>query len=250
MGTLCVIDNKQNKLNNKQLRALSVLKNQVIKLFELRKKTLELELKVHELEVQNSGLEKFARVAAHDIKSPLANITMLSNIIQETYLEQMSEEGKEFFELIRSSSQKLTQLIDGILKYSRNVVLLSSTKEQVNINQLIKDLIPMLACCPEVKITIDSPSEIEVFTNKIAAEQILINLITNSIKYNDKALTQIDIKLSETEEYLTVTIRDNGPRIKNEHLDRIFQIFETASNADRYGEKGQGDWTCYSKIVG
>ena len=76
LGTLCVIDNEPNSLDEFQIKALKALSNQIIALFELRKKTFELETKAKEIEARNVVLKKFAGNAAHDIfmRLPLQKI--------------------------------------------------------------------------------------------------------------------------------------------------------------------------------
>ena len=69
---------------------------------------------------------------------------------------------------------------------------------------------------------------------------ILINLITNGIKYNDKNDVLISILIEEKEENIRINVIDNGPGIDHLHKDRIFEIFETNHAMDRFGEKGNG----------
>ena len=61
LGTLCVIDNEPNSLDEFQLKALKALSNQIISLFELRKKTAQLEIKARQVEAQNIVLEKYVK---------------------------------------------------------------------------------------------------------------------------------------------------------------------------------------------
>ena len=77
-------------------------------------------------------------------------------------------------------------------------------------------------------------------TNKTAIEQILINLIANAIKYNDKEIAKIDIEIIEEDNAYKIWVGDNGPGILQEDQERIFQIFEIVSTFDRFGKKGNG----------
>jgi len=240
LGTLCVVDNKPNHLNEGQVQALKALTSQLNKLLELRMKSLDLELKVRALEIQNLGLEKFACVAAHDIKSPLCDIISIVDLLEQDYLQNMDPEGIKWFKLITTSSEKLNALIEGILQYSRNIHALSSSTEKVNIHQLARDIMTLLTSSSEIGFSISPGQHVEIFTNKTALEQILINLISNGIKYNDKSEPAIHIDVEEQDEWLKITVTDNGPGIDDEHHDRIFHIFETASPADRTGKKGTG----------
>jgi len=240
LGTLCVIDNKPNKLEDAQLKALKALSNQLMNLFELRKKSIELQTKIFEMETQNKGLEQFARIAAHDIKSPLNSIIMMSEFFEMSYGEQLDAEGIEFLKLISNSSAKLVELIDGILQYSKNARLLSENKEDINIKSIVEELIPLVDPKNEVKINFTNQVDSLVYTNKIAIKQIFINLLTNAIKYNDKEEILITIIIENSNEFVKVNVIDNGQGIREEDIEKAFNIFEVMTAADRYGEKGNG----------
>lgn len=240
LGTLCVIDNKPNHLDDSQIKALKALSSQLMKLFELRKKSAELETRIFEIEIQNKGLDKFARIAAHDIKSPLANIVMLTEMFEDKYSEILDEEGLELLKFISNSSLKLSLLIEGILKYSKNTMLLSERKEAISIIKVINELIPLIDPKREVKLYINTENDILLYVNKVAFEQILINLLANSIKYNDKSVTNIAVNIEDHADFVKINIIDNGPGIKREDMERVFQVFETTSNLDKSGERGNG----------
>lgn len=240
LGTLCVIDNVPNSLDEFQIKAMKALSNQIIALFELRKKTIELENKAREIEDQNVMLKKFAGNAAHDIKSPLATIVMVADLFSHQYADRLDTQGVELIEMINSSALKLTDFIDGILKYSQNSSLLSEDKKSVNIKESLDDLIKLIDPMGKVKFTFNAHSESTIYTNKVALDQIFLNLLVNAIKYNDKKEIQISILVEDLKDFMKFNIIDNGPGVKTEDQQRIFQIFETTSNTDKSGVKGTG----------
>ncbi len=240
LGTLCVIDNQPNSLDEFQLKALKALSNQIISLFELRKKSYELEIKAYEAEAQNIILEKFAGTAAHDIKSPLATIVMLADLLDYQYSQQLDGEGLELIKMINTSANSLTQFIDEILKYSQNTRLLSEDKENVIVQEIIVGIIQLIDPNSEVKFTILPQTNFTVYTNKGALKQIILNLLVNCLKYNDKRDIKISITIEDLKTHVKFNVIDNGPGIKIEDQDRIFQIFETTSNSSKSGEKGTG----------
>ena len=240
LGTLCVIDHKPRKLDESQIKALKALSGQIGRLFELRKKTYQLEATVSELANQNRILEKFAGIAAHDIKSPLSNIVMMSELFGEQYAGKLDDVGRELLKMIGSSSLKLTQLIDGILDYSRHSRLLQSNKQQLCLNKLIADLIPLIDSTKEVQIRIFPETEVWIYSNKIALEQIFLNLLANGIKYNKGKNPVISIYLEEEKHQTKINVVDNGSGILNKDRERIFEIFETGGEVDKFGEKGNG----------
>ena len=100
LGTLCVIDSNPKELTTGQINALKALANQVMNLFELRKSKIALENSLISLEKVNTELEKFAYIAAHDLKSPLNNITALTELFLDTNIKNIDEEGLKIIEII------------------------------------------------------------------------------------------------------------------------------------------------------
>ncbi|MCF8303899.1 MAG: GAF domain-containing sensor histidine kinase, partial [Bacteroidales bacterium] len=197
LGTLCVIDKKPKQLDDAQIKALNALSKQVMKLFELRKKSKDMEMLIYELEVQNKGLNEFAGRAAHDLKSPLNGIIQMTDLLKYQLDSNKETDSEEIIGYISSASYQLTNLIDGILKYSKNSKLLSENKEDIEIYKIINNTINLLDKGNEVNFEITGNKDAILFTNRVALEQIFINLITNSIKFNDKDKTYINIHLED-----------------------------------------------------
>ena len=80
----------------------------------------------------------------------------------------------------------------------------------------------------------------ELNTNKTVIDQILINLISNAIKYSDKPIVAIEIGISEQNNSYAFYIKDNGPGIAPEYHTRIFELFQVLSAKDKYGKSGHG----------
>lgn len=239
LGTLCVIDNKPNTLTETQLNALKSLADQVMNLLELRQNKHYLEQAMSELEESNKELERFAYIAAHDLKSPLNNISSLSNFLKEEYASKIDKEGQSLIGYIQTSSDQLRGLIDGMLEYSKSTKIIQDTKSEINLEKLKENLISLFSFQNKFVVNLNS-SQSNIIANKTAIEQILINLASNAIKYSDKATTEIDLTISEFETQYHLTFKDNGPGIALENHNRIFQIFETLTNEDKFGQKGNG----------
>ncbi len=239
LGTLCVIDDKPKELNEQQLKTLKALSNQVVSLFELRKSKMMLERLTNDLESRNSALEKFARVAAHDIKSPLNNISSLTEILLHQYSNDLDDDAQMMMRMLDTSSQTLRELVDGILEHSKSDHILTETRTIFNLGKLVDQCIELLNNRQEYQITRDF-GEVLIAVNKVGLQQILLNLIGNSIKYNDKPKVIISINFAEDEEYYKFQVQDNGLGIEEKNLSKIFDIFEVVNNQDRFGKKGTG----------
>jgi len=239
LGTLCVIDHKPKQLTESQLNALKILSDQVMNLLELRKNKMQLEKANEELELANKELDNFAAVAAHDLKSPLNNIITLSNCLNDFYAPKMDDEGKQIIEFIKSSSETLKKLITGLLNYSKSGQYKIEDKTIIRLTDLQKSISELFGGHKECSITVKSDLD-SIYANKVAVEQILINLIANAVKYNDKPNIEIELEIKESDSFYEFAVKDNGPGIHKEDQEKIFKIFEIISEQDRYGEKGTG----------
>ena len=239
LGTLCVIDDQPKELNQDQLLALKALSNQVVSLFELRKSKMQLERLTNDLEIRNKELEKFARVAAHDIKSPLNNISGLTEILLHQYSAVLDDEGRMMMQMLDTSSQTLKELVDGILEHSKSDFILTENRSVFNLNKLVNQCIDLLDNRKEYRF-IKIFEECLIAVNKVALQQILLNLMSNAIKYNDKAKIEITIEFSEGLHFYNFKVIDNGLGIDEKYQDKIFDIFEIVTNEDRFGKKGTG----------
>ncbi|MBD0778967.1 ATP-binding protein [Maribacter sp. ANRC-HE7] len=239
LGTLCVIDHKPKLLSQSQINSLKILAKQVINLLQLRKSNLQLEKKVEELEEKNIELDRFAYIAAHDLKSPLNNISSTAEIFSECYAANFDEDGKKMLGFIKSSTNQLKGLIDGLLEYSKSESILNEKGTPIKIEVLRDDIGGLFSFDNALNLKIDSSLQ-TININRTALNQILINLVSNAIKYNDKEEIEIQISIDKKENHYEFSVKDNGPGIAQEHQDKIFQIFKTLTPTDKFGERGNG----------
>lgn len=239
LGTLCVVDHEPKVLDKNQLDALKALSHQVVSLFELRKSKMLLEKSTNDLAIRNQELEKFADVAAHDIKSPLNNISSITEILLSDYSKNLDEEAKMFIGMLHSSSAVLRNLVDGILRHSKSDSILTQVRQHVDLYELIGEIKNILDIKNEFEFRLNFENA-KIYTNKTALQQILINLIANGIKYNDKKKVMIEIGFKQNLYFFEFYVQDNGNGVKKEFQERMFNIFEVLSSQDRFGNKGNG----------
>ncbi len=240
LGSLCVYDLEPKKLTDFQLNALKKLARQVIQLLELRKKNTQLEENNANLVLKYNELEQFARVVSHDIKSPLNNIISLTNLFQEEYGNRVDQAGNEYLEYISKSSLELKNFVDAILVYYKSDTINTTEKEKIDWNSLFKKIIAILDAKNEYEIIFPTYNAVELYSNKMAMEQIVSNLISNSIKYNDKEKVKIEIELTELPSEILLSIKDNGIGIAKADFEKVFSFFTTLRKKDRFDNMGTG----------
>ncbi|MFQ6034732.1 MAG: ATP-binding protein [Sedimentisphaerales bacterium] len=205
-----------------------------------------LEAANQELGRSNKELQDFAHIVSHDLKAPLRGIKTLANWISTDYTDKLDENGREQIELLLSRVDRMHNLIDGILQYSR-VGRIKEEASQVNLNELVPDIIDMVA--PPESITITVENELPVIEcEKTRIVQVFQNLLSNAVKYMDKLQGQIRIGCVEENGFWKFSVVDNGPGIEERHFEKIFQIFQTLSPRDEVESTGVG-LTLVKKIV-
>ncbi|MBD1260873.1 GAF domain-containing protein [Maribacter polysiphoniae] len=239
LGTLCVIDHKPKLLSQSQVNSLKILAKQVRNLLQLRKSNILLEKKVDELEEKNIELDRFAYIAAHDLKSPLNTINSTAQLFSDCYASNFDEDGEKMLGFIQSSTNQLKRLIDGLLDYSKSESLLKEDGSPIEIQVLKDEINGLFSYDNALNLEFNSPLK-TINTNRTALNQILINLVSNAIKYSDKEEIEIQIAIDKKENHYEFSVKDNGPGIAKEHQEKIFQIFKILTPTDKFGERGNG----------
>ena len=238
MGALCVIDNKTKKLTEFQSNALEVLGRQVVRLLELRKLNHQLQLRNNILDNNYKNLERFSHVITHDIKSPLNNILSLTQLLEDELKEHFKDDVKMYIDYIKESSLKLKEYIEATLKTYKEGINTIKEKEFFSLESIVKNCNKLLNPTKEYDIRLSN--SIEIFNYKSYFEQILLNLISNAIKYNDKPKVIITIAIEVVDNYCYLTIKDNGIGIEADKIDHIFDMFNTLDKVDRFNNTGTG----------
>ncbi|MGM1056895.1 MAG: GAF domain-containing sensor histidine kinase [Bacteroidota bacterium] len=240
LGTLCVLDTKPNSLNEDQKSGLKALAKQVENLFELRRHNLKLD-KVNKILIEkNSQLKDFAAIVSHDMKMPLANMILTADMLKAKYAERFDEDGINYLNYLKQSSYKLSNYITGILQhYESDSLTESIIEEEFDIHDLLEEIIDLLNI--NYNCVINLPEEnLMMNCNRIALEQIILNLVSNSLKYNKKEEIVIDIDCRKGSEFYHFTVKDNGIGIPKDKQEDIFELFTIIEETDRSGNRGNG----------
>jgi signal transduction histidine kinase len=239
LGTLCVLDTKPRTLSKEQKQALKALAKQVENLFELRRHNLNLENATSELMRKNSQLKDFAGIVSHDMKMPLANMIITTDLIKAKYGQKFDEEGIQYLDYLKQSSFKLSNYIDGILQHYESDNLIDGVEEEFDIHDLLEEIIDLLNI--NYNCIINLPEEnLMMNCHRIALEQIFLNLIGNSLKYNNKEEIIIDIFCEKKNNFYHFSVTDNGVGIPKDKQEEIFELFTVIEETDRSGNRGNG----------
>ena len=175
-------------------------------------------------------IEQFAIMAAHDLRTPLKNIFSYADLLKTEVgeLNCESEDIEEFSGVIYKETEKMLSFVSDIFEYTR-AGSVKLNKEVINLNKFFTDLIGVIGKnYPEKKIEFELfnlPNDYYSDLSKIS--HIFQNLIDNAVKYSGKEEIKLDIRYFQSRQYEGVfSIKDNGPGIKSEDLDKIFEPFK------------------------
>ncbi len=194
----------------------------------------------------NKQLDEFVYIVSHDLKAPLRGLSSLCSFLEEELGENPKPEVLDLLNMMKSRTGRMQSLIDGILHYSRMANTVGH-KENVSVNELIINIIDLINPPPNIKFEIQDNLP-ELFTERVKLHEVFQNLISNSIKYNNKAEGVIKIKFHSYPQYYDFIVEDNGCGIKPEHFEKIFGIFQTLISKDKNESTGIG-LTIVKKII-
>jgi two-component system sensor kinase FixL len=191
-----------------------------------------------ELESANRELKDFAYIVSHDLKAPLRGIKTIANWITTDYADKLDEDGKKQVNLLSDRVERMHNLIDGVLQYSR-VGREREKQVEVNLNKLVPEIINMIAPAENIEITINDGLPI-IKCEETRIMQVFQNLLSNAIKYMDKPKGLISIGCVQKNGFWKFSISDNGPGIEERHFEKIFQVFQTLKPRDQVEGTGVG----------
>lgn len=205
----------------------------------LAEQAQRLEEAARALAKSNKDLEEFAYVAAHDLKTPLRAIHSLSEWIEEDLGDALQGEAKEDMGLLRARVERMEQLLDSLLQYSRA----GRTPHEVgtlDAEQVVVEAWDLLGYDEEFQLQVEGPLPTFV-TPKAPLEQILRNLLANAVKHHDReaGVVRVSCEGPEAGRY-RFHVSDDGPGIPAKFQERIFGMFKTLKSRDRVEGSGMG----------
>lgn len=219
----------------------------------LDKANSELVIKIKELEISNNKAIESQEIAenanrmkndflanvSHELRTPLNGILGMTGLVLDT---DLNNDQKEFLHMIVESGDHLFRIISDLLDFSQiETGNLTIKPVLFNLSNLIKNTISVLRPAADRKnielLYSIRPEEINYYGDRVRIGQILINLITNAIKYSEKGNIKVNIVLSNE---LEISIIDTGIGIPDNKINTIFDSFVQIENTYIKAHEGVG----------
>jgi PAS domain S-box-containing protein len=209
----------------------------------LRKRT-ENEMRALNLRLEeiNRQLNDFVFTVSHDLKAPLRAIQGYADALLEDQAQKLDPDGRANIERIAIASQRLDEMIQDLLAYSR-ISSEQITMEPVDLKTLVREVIDRLPPEAVVKNAVFSvdPDPPAVTAHQPLIEQILDNLVLNAVTYVKPGIRpEIKIWVEDRSGWTYLFVKDNGIGIAVENQERIFKVFERLHGVESYPGTGVG----------
>lgn len=201
----------------------------------------EVEQRTADLQVANEELQQFAYVASHDLQEPLRTITSFTQLLQGRYQGKLDEDADEFIGYIVSASQRMRDLINGLLALAR-LRKAGHPTGAIPLNELVEEAKSNLAAAiTESGAAVTSDPMPSLVVDRVQILQLLQNLISNAIKYRrPDAPPSVHISSVREATQWIVSVRDNGRGFEQQFADRIFGLFQRLPGGNKVDGTGIG----------
>jgi len=196
---------------------------------ELKALFSELENKVQELTKANRAKDEFLSIVSHELRTPLTSLMGFLAVLLEGEAGPINEDQKKFLTIAKQSSDRLKIIISDLLDISRlesgRFAMDMGECSLLKIIQTSVDELKASALMKEIQIRTNATSALpQIWGDQARLEQVLSNLIMNAIKFTPESGI-VDVTTSVRSDGVEVTVRDNGPGLAPDQLEKVFDMF-------------------------
>lgn len=216
----------------------------------VKERTRELEEKTVELEQANIRLQEidnlksvFLASMSHELRTPLNSIIGFSGIMLQGMVGELNEEQRKQLTIVKSSANYLLNLINDVLDISKiEAGRVELSLEKFKLDDVVRDVVQIfshMAGEKSLELATEVPENVVLFSDKRRVKQVLINLVSNAVKFTDRGTVKIATRVLKGEK-LEVRVSDTGIGIKEEDMGRLFEPFQQVDISLRKRYEGTG----------
>ncbi len=186
------------------------------------------------------AIRTFTGKAAHDMKEPLRMIGSFSSLLQRNYGAALDHEGHEFLDIVIDANARMSDLLNNLLEYTR----LGSSEQPVSRVELTD--IALLAANRIATLLKQKQATLETLTLPCVQgqagylEQMLVQLLDNSLKFNRNKNPKIRIEAETENDFTVLCVHDNGIGITRSQREEVFALFRRLHPRTEYRGSGIG----------
>ena len=197
-----------------------------------------------ELKRTIKGRDKLYSVIAHDLRSPMASIKMVLNMLMINLPgEKIGEEMHELLNMANQTTEELFSLLDNLLKWTKSQIgrlnVVPQDIDIVGVSAGVIEIFSMVAELKQIKINMQAPDQLEVRADIDMVKTVIRNLISNALKFSNLG-SEVQVVLEEKEEQVIVSVADHGRGIKKEDQSKLLNVDTHYSTFGTKNEEGSG----------
>ncbi len=247
IGTLCAVDHVVKELNDNQRNALSIVAKHVMAQLEIGTKNIELDYQKKIAERAVLAKDNFLANMSHEIRTPLNAIIGFTDLLDQTELDEVQQ---EYIDSVQIAGENLLIIINDILDLSKiESGNLTIESEPFNLKRTLKHVYSLLKVKVqkdvEFNLYLDADMPDNVIGDQGRLNQILVNLVGNSLKFTQEGEVTVSVKkIEENNDNYTLrfSVKDTGIGIPKNKLKTIFERFTQGeeSTTRTFGGTGLG----------
>jgi PAS domain S-box-containing protein len=207
----------------------------------LQQALTDLQLSAAQLKATNKELENFSYSVSHDLRAPLRSIDGFSQALLEDYAPKLDETARDYLNRMRNASQKMGDLIDGLLKLSR-LTRYEMHFETVDLSAMAQEIgIRLQETFPERKAELIIAPGLKVIGDTQMLRAMMENLLGNAWKFTQKVpAARIEFGSTGNGDQRTFFIKDNGAGFDMAYQDKLFGAFQRLHSLEDFPGTGIG----------
>jgi PAS domain S-box-containing protein len=202
-----------------------------------------------ELAQSNGDLRQFAYSASHDLREPLRQIAVFSELLQKNYQSKLDTEAGPLIHNIVEGAHQMERLLSGLLAYTQAAGAPQQEAAPTDANEAVQKTLAVLKSQIGDNGAQVSCGQLPVLeVHEVHLLQLFQNLIGNALKYRSQAPPRIHISAEQVHDMWQIAVSDNGIGIETEYQGQVFGLFKRLHGGGKYSGSGIGLAIC-QKIV-
>jgi signal transduction histidine kinase len=195
------------------------------------------------LEELNSTKDKFFSIIAHDLRNPFSVLLGMSDLLLSNYESYDDETRLELISIQNETTKQTFKLLENLLEWAKiQRSAIDFVRQEIHLNEIIDQCLnhhKEISKQKEISLTNALENDIKLNADSNMIQTVLRNLVMNAIKFSNRG-GEIKIHAQKSDEFVEITVEDNGVGISTENIQKLFKIENNITTKGTANEKGTG----------